>query len=77
MSKCVKNSPIFGVKKGSPKRTFLIINRYDYCNEYSRTCKDAMGRTPAYLEAINEPFDRANILNGVIIGTTSNKKNAF
>ena len=35
--KNVSKIPLFLVPKtGSPKRIFLIIDRYDYCNEYSK-----------------------------------------
>ena len=33
--KYAKNAHNFESKEGSPKRIFLIIHRYDYCNEYS------------------------------------------
>ena len=33
--KYAKNAHAFGFKNGSPKRIFLIIHRYECCNEYS------------------------------------------
>ena len=38
--KYAKNAHNFGFKEGSPKRIFLIINRCDYCNEYSNSDDD-------------------------------------
>ena len=68
--KYVKNTHIFGIKNGSPKRIFLIIYRYDYCNEYSNPRGPGSGHNN-----LNQPG--SGILNGVIIGTKPNKKNAF
>ena len=55
--------------KGAPKRIFLIINRYDYCNEYSSKL-GVMGLS-------SETGSSDVTVNVAINVPVDNKKNAF